>query len=140
MEARDRLGGRTWHATINGFNYEMGGTWIHWHMPHIYREVSLYGLQDDWFVTQNPGSKEDYSTITSYGGQRNMSKKEFNDTVSRVWRLFCNVDGNDLRETWKYAFGTRQSPELMAEWDKLSCQDRLDQIRRQLSVEELGVL
>ncbi|XXH00008.1 hypothetical protein Hte_006349 [Hypoxylon texense] len=140
LEGRDRLGGRTWHATINGFNYEMGGTWVHWHMPHIYREISLYGLQDDWIVTQIPGSKEDYTTLTSYGEQRNISHAEEADIVGRVWRLFCNVDGDDLRHTWKYAFGTDQSPDLMAEWDRLSCQDRLDQIKRRLNVEEQAVL
>jgi monoamine oxidase len=30
IEARDRIGGRTWTSTIDGFGYEMGGTWIHW--------------------------------------------------------------------------------------------------------------
>jgi NADPH-dependent 2,4-dienoyl-CoA reductase/sulfur reductase-like enzyme len=30
IEARDRIGGRTWTSTIEGFDYEMGGTWIHW--------------------------------------------------------------------------------------------------------------
>lgn len=62
------------------------------------------------------------------------------DICGRVFRAFCNIDGDDLRHSWKYAFGTDQSPELMAEWDKLSCKDRLDQIRDQLSAEELSVL
>ena len=50
----------------------MGGTWLHWHMPHIYREVSLYGLENDWIVTQNDGGKEDYSTLSIGGKQRNI--------------------------------------------------------------------
>ncbi|KAJ5473443.1 Flavin amine oxidase [Penicillium sp. IBT 31633x] len=140
LEARDRLGGRTWHATINGFNYEMGGTWIHWHMPHIYREVSLYGLHNDWIVTQNPGSKEDYFTAITGNAQRNISHEEEADLCGRVFRIFSNLDGDDLRKSWKYAFGTDQSPELLAQWDKLSCQDRLDQIHDQLSDEELSIL
>lgn len=109
-------------------------------MPHIYREVSLYGLQDDWIVTQIPGSKEDYTTFTAYGEQRNVSHDEEADIIGRAWRLFCNVDGDDLRQSWKYPFGTGQSPELMAKWDKLSCQDRFDQIKRRLNVEEQAVL
>ncbi|KAK4862459.1 hypothetical protein LT330_002592 [Penicillium expansum] len=140
LEARDRLGGRTWHATIDGFNYEMGGTWIHWHMPHIYHEVSLYGLHNDWIVTQNPGGKEDYFTAITESEQRNISHKEEAEICGRVFRIFCNVDGNDLRQTWKYAFSTNQSPELISKWDKLSCQDRLDQIRDQLSAEEVSLL
>ncbi|KPM41936.1 Monoamine oxidase N [Neonectria ditissima] len=140
IEARDRLGGRTWHSTINGFNYEMGGTWIHWHMPHIYREVSLYGLHNDWIVTQNPGGKEDYCTVTTGAKQRNISHADENEIAGRVFQVFCNVDGNDLRETWKYAFSTNQSPEPMAKWDALSCQDRLDEVRDQLTAEEVSVL
>jgi hypothetical protein len=62
------------------------------------------------------------------------------DMAGRVYKIFCNLDGNDLKESWKYAFGTNQSPELTAKWDKLSCQDRLDQIRGQLTEEEMTVL
>lgn len=62
------------------------------------------------------------------------------EICGRVFRIFCNVDGNDLRQTWKYAFSTNQSPELISKWDKLSCQDRLDQIRDQLSAEEVSLL
>lgn len=58
----------------------------------------------------------------------------------RALRVFCNVDGDDLKHSWKYAFATDQSPELMAQWDKLSCRDRLDQIRDQLTAEEVSVL
>ena len=118
----------------------MGGTWIHWHMPHIYREVSLYGLHNDWIVTQNPGGKEDYFTAMTDGEQHNMSHEDEVDICGRVFRIFSNVDGDDLKHSWKYAFGTNQSPELIAEWDKLSCQDRLDQIRDQLSAEEMSML
>lgn len=54
----------------------MGGTWIHWHMPHIYREVSLYGLQDDFIVTQTPGGKEDYCTLITGSDRTNISHEE----------------------------------------------------------------
>ncbi|KAH7123274.1 amine oxidase [Dactylonectria estremocensis] len=140
LEARDRLGGRTWHATIDGFNYEMGGTWIHWHMPHIYREVSLYGLHNDWIVTQNPGSREDYCTVTTGSKQRNVSHDDEAYFGGRVNQIFCNLDGNDLKHSWKYSFGTNPSPELIAKWDKFSCQDRLDQVRDQLTAEEATIL
>lgn len=30
LEARDRIGGRTWTAKAWGEEFEMGGTWIHW--------------------------------------------------------------------------------------------------------------
>ncbi|QLI63755.1 Monoamine oxidase N [Metarhizium brunneum] len=140
VEARDRFGGRSWNASINGSNYEMGGTWIHWHMPHIYREVSLYGLHNDWVVTQNPGSKEDYCTLTSGDDVRNMSHDMEDEITGKAWELFCNIDGDHLRQTWKYPFATGQSPELMAKWDQISCLDRLNEIRHLLTKEETAVL
>lgn len=30
VDARDRIGGRTWTASALGEQFEMGGTWIHW--------------------------------------------------------------------------------------------------------------
>ena len=36
LEARDRLGGRTWSADWNGFPIEYGGAWVHWHQPHTF--------------------------------------------------------------------------------------------------------
>jgi monoamine oxidase len=44
LEGRDRIGGRTWTSQIEGYPYEMGGTWVHWFQPHVYREISRYGL------------------------------------------------------------------------------------------------
>lgn len=34
IEGRDRIGGRTWTADVNGEKIEMGGTWVHWSQPH----------------------------------------------------------------------------------------------------------
>jgi hypothetical protein len=120
--------------------YEMGGTWIHWRMTHIYQEVSLYGLQNDWTVTQNPGSKEDYCTLTRGEKQRNMTHTEEEDIVGRVFKKFADVDGEDLRKTWKYVFSTGPFPQLLKELDGKSCQDRIDDISDQLTAEELSVL
>jgi hypothetical protein len=30
LEGRDRIGGRTLTSNIDGFPFEMGGTWVHW--------------------------------------------------------------------------------------------------------------
>jgi monoamine oxidase len=49
LEARDRIGGRTWTSNIEGFNYEMGGTWIHWEQPHVYSTISRYEMKDQLY-------------------------------------------------------------------------------------------
>ena len=30
LEGRDRIGGRSWSSNIDGYPFEMGGTWVHW--------------------------------------------------------------------------------------------------------------
>lgn len=45
LEARDRLGGRTWTSEFAGHQVELGGTWVHWHQPHVWAELSRYELE-----------------------------------------------------------------------------------------------
>lgn len=44
LEARERLGGRTWTSTFAGLDVEMGGAFVHWVQPHLWAEVARYGL------------------------------------------------------------------------------------------------
>ncbi|BAH51451.1 putative oxidoreductase [Rhodococcus opacus B4] len=45
LEARDRLGGRTWtRDTALGRELDLGGTWVHWIQPHVWAEITRYGL------------------------------------------------------------------------------------------------
>lgn len=44
LEARDRIGGRTWTDTRLGRDLEMGGTWVHWIQPHTWAELTRYGI------------------------------------------------------------------------------------------------
>ncbi|MGW3943678.1 flavin monoamine oxidase family protein [Streptomyces phaeochromogenes] len=50
IEALDRLGGRTWTDDRLGTRIEMGGTDIHWLQPHVWSEVSRYGLKIEEFT------------------------------------------------------------------------------------------
>lgn len=56
LEARDRIGGRTWTDHRLGHDLEIGGTWLHWTQPHSWAEVTRYGL----VVTRGPRSEETF--------------------------------------------------------------------------------
>ena len=56
LEARDRLGGRTWTERRLGRDLELGGTWLHWVQPHVWAEVTRYGLE----VTRGPRPEQAY--------------------------------------------------------------------------------
>jgi monoamine oxidase len=45
VEARDRIGGRTWLDHRLGRDLEIGGTWVHWTQPHVWAELTRYGLE-----------------------------------------------------------------------------------------------
>ncbi|GAA3315620.1 flavin monoamine oxidase family protein [Arthrobacter ramosus] len=44
VEARNRIGGRTWLDTRLGRPLEIGGTWVHWTQPYVWAEMTRYGL------------------------------------------------------------------------------------------------
>ena len=43
IEARDRLGGRTWTRDWDGDTIELGGGWVHWHQPYAWSELKRAG-------------------------------------------------------------------------------------------------
>src|ERR1700753_1383400 len=56
LEARDRVGGRTWTDFRLGHDLELGGTWVHWVQPHTWAEMTRYGRA----VTRSPAVEEAY--------------------------------------------------------------------------------
>lgn len=44
LEARDRIGGRTWLDHRLGMDLEIGGTWVHWSQPYVWAELERYGI------------------------------------------------------------------------------------------------
>ena len=81
LEARERLGGRTWTAPWEGVPIEYGGGWVHWHQPHTWSEITRAGLavalSDDaqeasWFVgpLRRTGTIADRDAIADRGWTR----------------------------------------------------------------------
>ena len=78
LEARDRLGGRTWTARWNDTDIELGGGWVHWHQPHMWSEITRAGLAVEvsedtdvaaWFVGEErrPGTMVERDAIAERG-------------------------------------------------------------------------
>ncbi|HTP17975.1 MAG TPA: NAD(P)/FAD-dependent oxidoreductase [Solirubrobacteraceae bacterium] len=128
LEARDRLGGRTWTAPWNGSTIEYGGAWVHWHQPHTWSEITRAGLRvevsDDaqaagWYV----GSERRSGTVA----QRD-------EIARRGWDQF--VDG--VREALPVPHDPTRALAALARFDRLSIAERLDELS--LSDEERDVL
>lgn len=57
LEARDRLGGRTWTKPSElGRDLEIGGTWVHWIQPHVWAEIVRYDLE----IVSSPDPEKAY--------------------------------------------------------------------------------
>ncbi len=52
VEARNRLGGRTFTSEFDGRATDLGGTWVHWTQPYVWSEIMRYGLP----LEQTPGA------------------------------------------------------------------------------------
>jgi monoamine oxidase len=128
LEARERLGGRTWSARWNGFAIEYGGAWVHWHQPHTWSELTRAGLtvsvSDDaevagWYVD---------------GRRRSATIDERDAIARRGWDRF--VDG--VRAALPVPHDPLHAIDRLAPFDRISIAERLGQLG--LSAEEHDVL
>jgi monoamine oxidase len=128
LEARDRLGGRTWSANWASTAVEYGGAWVHWHQPHTFSELTRAGLrtslsQDAEVAGWQVGSERRTGTIS-----------ERDAIARRGWDQF--VDG--VQDALPSPHDPLAAIDRLARFDRLSIAQRLDQLP--LSAEERDVL
>jgi monoamine oxidase len=128
LEARDRLGGRTWTAPWEGREIEYGGGWVHWHQPHTWSEILRAGLEVEL-------SEDAQEAGWWVGDERREGTIAERDAIAeRGWDRF--VEGCDTYLPQPY------DPWLRADelgWiDGLTVAERVDQLP--LSDEERDVL
>ncbi len=129
LEARDRLGGRTWTQRWNGTDIELGGGWVHWHQPHVWSEITRAGLAVElgedaqvagWFVgneRHHPGTLTERDAIAERG-----------------WNQF--VDG--VEDALPLPHDPLFASDRLARFDSQTITDRMDEL--DLDDEERDVL
>ncbi|KAF5008950.1 hypothetical protein FDECE_4813 [Fusarium decemcellulare] len=144
VEARDRVGGRTWSAEVDGTTFEMGGTWVSHVHGRVFAEMQRYGLKDEVQMTRTENGGCAYFTLNTGSGSRTLSHKEASDMTVRAWKIFINIDGNDGRDICPLPYSTlgnqRVSFAKVQAVDQLSCRDRIEQIKHLLSADELALI
>ncbi|KAJ3562130.1 hypothetical protein NPX13_g8680 [Xylaria arbuscula] len=145
LEARDRIGGRTYTAKKDGFIYEMGGTWVTHHMGYLFREMVRYGMDRDLIETGSPEKHNGYYTLDVPGAEkRKLSHEEAGALQAKAWDAFVNVDGRFGRTLCPLPHAMLDNPIVdratVEQWDQLSCHDRYEQIKHTLTAEEQGLL
>jgi monoamine oxidase len=128
LEARDRLGGRTWSADWNGFPVEYGGAWVHWHQPHTFSELTRAGLA----VAVSGDTARAHWHV---GAERRTGTIEERDVIARRgWDRF--VEG--VREALPQPHGPLAALPELARFDRLTIAERLAEL--ELDEEERDVL
>lgn len=128
VDARDRIGGRTWTAKVLGEEIEMGGTWVHWNQPHLYAELHRYGLHRN-LKTSAGTSAAEMQYFRPAPGQLDMIPADKYVTVlESVAKRFFSIDGVDSRSLMPYAHDPLREPSPWQAYDHLSVKDRLNQL------------
>lgn len=83
LEARDRIGGRSWSSNIDGYPYEMVGTWVYWGQATVWREIALYGIQDELESSYDFSRGIDKFLLASTDGTQSFTHEE------EVW--YCSA-------------------------------------------------
>lgn len=144
IEARDRIGGRTWSAEVDGTTYEMGGTWVSHVHNRLFVEMQRYGLKDDLQMTRTDNGGCAYFTLDTGSGSRKLTLEEAGQMTFKAWRTFINIDGQECRAICPLPHSSlgnsRVSFNEVQAVDQLSCRDRIEQIRDQLSADEIALM
>ena len=128
LEARDRLGGRTWTSPWNGLTVEYGGGWVHWHQPHVWSEITRAGLTVQ--LSDGPELAGWY-----VGEERRSGTIGARDAIARRgWDMF--VDG--VLDALPNPHDPLHAIDRLARFDRLTIAARLDELP--LSTEERDVL
>jgi len=115
LEARDRVGGRTWTDRRLGHDLELGGTWVHWVQPHTWAEMTRYGRQ----ITTSPAAGQAY-WLGAGGALRTGTLDEFMALIAAGQQAIVD----DVRAA--IPRGIDPAAGQIGELDALSIADRLD--------------
>jgi lysyl oxidase-like protein 2/3/4 len=128
VEARDRIGGRTWTAKVLGEEIEMGGTWVHWAQPHLYTELHRYGLHRYLKTSAGTLAPQRQLFKPASGVVDEVPMAETAVVLENVAQRVFSIDGLDSRGLMPYPHDPLRAPAPWRRYDHLSVKDRLDQL------------
>ncbi len=114
LEARNRLGGRTFSSTFADHPVELGGVWIHWTQPFVWAEKERYGLE----VMETPGAVPD-TIILYFNGERKEATLEDIGQLAAAWDQYI-AEG---RRVWERPWDASHTWNEILERDNLRAVD-----------------
>lgn len=131
VEGRDRIGGRTFTYDFLGHKVELGGTWVHWAQPHVWSEMSRYGLTDG--LAQSKAFSEPGEFSINYNNDENNTAllrdpRSTDAAMQRLVAAYFDVDGFGGRTIFPFPFKKMTNLEAIRKYDNLSTKGRLQQL------------
>ncbi|CZT41206.1 probable monoamine oxidase N [Rhynchosporium secalis] len=139
VEARDRIGGRSWSSNIDGYPFEMGGTWVNWGQSHVWREISRYDMRKELEISQDYSHGVNEFSLMVSGKTSSWTHDEEDAVMESAIKKFVNVDRQYGRLVMPFPHDEGHNPAVLP-YDRLSAADRLSQIEDTLSAQEHACL
>lgn len=117
LEARNRLGGRTFGADFEGTHVELGGFWIHHTQPFVWAEKERYGLE----IVDTPGANPDVMSIVVDGKLVEMTLEQIYEAVGG-WQAYAEAGRTILPRSWDLLFNR----EAALKADSISAVEQLE--------------
>ncbi|MDX2935288.1 flavin monoamine oxidase family protein [Streptomyces ipomoeae] len=120
LEARGRIGGRTWTDTFLGQQIERGGAWVDPLQPYVWRELSRYKVP----IVADAGVER--SILPTLDGFAEYDPAE---AYARQKELFTPFFEDGNREYFERPYEPLYREDLVRRHDGFSLRDRLDQLK-----------
>ena len=122
IEARNRLGGRTFYSSFGDHQVELGGTWVHWSQPHVFAEINRYGIE----LSEEPGTANPTTMVYRTGGKIvTVDPDDVWDEMARACAAYCAPS----LEMYPRPFEPFHAMDAVKKYDGLSIRDRFDDIK-----------
>ncbi|KAK7408931.1 hypothetical protein QQX98_008875 [Neonectria punicea] len=139
VEGRDRIGGRSWSSNIGGYPFEMGGTWVYWGQPNVWREIMRYQMQDELEVSYDFTKGINKFILTNAEGSQKLTHDEEDAIMESGLCKLVDVDGHLGKNIMPFPHSATFTPEAL-EYDRVSVADRIAEIKDSLTPNErIGV-
>ncbi|MEU3776666.1 NAD(P)/FAD-dependent oxidoreductase [Streptomyces sp. NPDC032472] len=119
LEARGRIGGRTWTSTFQGQQVELGAQWIGPTQPLVHDELTRYG------ITTYSGTPPTRYIMPSGTGFQAFPPEE----VDSRYTTLMNQLFEGAQELFPHPTDPLYRADLLATADRLTLRDRLNQLR-----------
>lgn len=120
LEAKGRLGGRTFDTQFRDHHIELGGAWVHWAQPAVWSEIQRYGLE----IEQMPAALPDQISLLTDQGRTTFGIADHAvEVVGGMEAYFA-----ESATVWERPYDTKYCWKEILARDSMSSADRLKAI------------